>query len=136
MRARKFDQLQCYLCKEYGHKARDCNRQTASALFFISFQQIQKGAKVPLYSAAASVEVSNENCTMSQSDSIITDGTKPFSDENTTEAEVEACIKDGKLTLCHNMPVTKGKVEDDVVDTLRDSGCSGKKERQCITVET
>ena len=36
--ARKFDQLQCYFCKEYGHKARDCNIQTASAL--------NKGSKI------------------------------------------------------------------------------------------
>ena len=44
---------------------------------------IQKRTEVPWYSAAASV-----NCTMAQSDSIITDGTKPFSEENTTEAGV------------------------------------------------
>lgn len=121
---------QCFKCGGFGHEARMCPTRRPQRGGTNSGRNTYRG------NGASYREVSG-GCLVNDNSSV--------AEEYANEDEIKSCISEGKVMLScgknipfvnsacvksavdvvRNMPVVKGKVGETIVDTLRDTGCSG-----------
>ena len=145
---RDMNRIQCYKCNGFGHKQADCtttkDSTSVSKKRCYNCNQLghevkecmlpKQNKKTPYKSAGAVVNQPEPSagCLVQQTGET----------DRATEDDVKSCIQDNELYLAcgksvplisnaclqpssANMPVVRGKIAEDEVVVLRDTGCSG-----------